>query len=36
MALFAGVLGEAALIVFQGATGAGTTFWSALDTGHHP
>jgi copper transport protein len=32
LALIAGVVGEAAQIVFQGATGAGTTFWSALDT----
>jgi copper transport protein len=31
IALVAGVLGEAALIVFQGANAAGTTFWSALD-----
>ncbi len=31
LALIAGVVGEAAQIVFQGATGAGTTFWSALD-----
>ncbi len=31
VALAAGVLGEAAQIVLQGATAAGTSFWSALD-----
>ncbi len=30
-ALAVGVVGEAAQIVFQGATAAGTTFWGALD-----
>lgn len=31
-ALAVGVVSEAAQIVFQGATAAGTTFWDALDT----
>jgi copper transport protein len=31
-ALTAGTFSEAAQIVFQGATGAGTSFWAALDT----
>jgi copper transport protein len=32
VALTAGVFSEAAQIVFQGATGAGTSFWDALDS----
>jgi copper transport protein len=32
IALTAGAFGEAAQIMFQGATGAGTSFWGALDT----
>jgi copper transport protein len=31
VALIVGAVGEAAQIVFQGATAAGTTFWAALD-----